>query len=160
MSDSEQCSNRLQLDLILLLVNFPCELGAESLVWNTQKRKAYDLSIYHMIFDMILLLVNFSHELVHTKTKYELIEGMIVICINVWNQLDLMLCHHVNQGNNEYGRYDLVWARRVILSNVSPNYTFGQFGMYIVDNNEQLCDEHACYHFHHCGPGYPTRLCD
>ena len=27
MSDSEQCSNRFQLDLILLLVNFSCELG-------------------------------------------------------------------------------------------------------------------------------------
>ena len=27
MSDSEQCSNRLELDLILLLVNFSCELG-------------------------------------------------------------------------------------------------------------------------------------
>ena len=27
MSDSEQCSNRLQLDLILILVNFSCELG-------------------------------------------------------------------------------------------------------------------------------------
>ena len=26
-SDSEQCSNRLQLHLILLLVNFSCELG-------------------------------------------------------------------------------------------------------------------------------------
>ena len=26
-SDSEQCSNRLELDLISLLVNFPCELG-------------------------------------------------------------------------------------------------------------------------------------
>ena len=27
MSDFEQCSNRLQLDLILLLVNFSYELG-------------------------------------------------------------------------------------------------------------------------------------
>ena len=27
MSDSEQCSNRLELDLISLLVNFACELG-------------------------------------------------------------------------------------------------------------------------------------
>ena len=27
MSDSEQCSNRLHLDLILILVNFSCELG-------------------------------------------------------------------------------------------------------------------------------------
>ena len=26
MSDSEQCSNRLQLDLMLILVNFSCEL--------------------------------------------------------------------------------------------------------------------------------------
>ena len=27
MSDSEQCSNRFELDLISLLVNFSCELG-------------------------------------------------------------------------------------------------------------------------------------
>ena len=27
MSDSEQCLNRLELDLISLLVNFSCELG-------------------------------------------------------------------------------------------------------------------------------------
>ena len=27
MSDSEQCSNRLELDLISLLANFSCELG-------------------------------------------------------------------------------------------------------------------------------------
>ena len=27
MSDSEQCSNRLQLDQILILVNLSCELG-------------------------------------------------------------------------------------------------------------------------------------
>ena len=27
MSDSEQCSNRLELDLVSLLVNFSCELG-------------------------------------------------------------------------------------------------------------------------------------
>ena len=26
-SDSEQCSNRLQLDIVSLLVNFVCELG-------------------------------------------------------------------------------------------------------------------------------------
>ena len=30
MSDFEQCSNRLQLDLILLLVNFSYELGANN----------------------------------------------------------------------------------------------------------------------------------
>ena len=27
MSDSEKCSNRLELDLVPLLVNFSCELG-------------------------------------------------------------------------------------------------------------------------------------
>ena len=27
MNDSEQCSNRLELDLMSLLVNFLCELG-------------------------------------------------------------------------------------------------------------------------------------
>ena len=27
MSDSEQCSNRLELDLISLFINFSCELG-------------------------------------------------------------------------------------------------------------------------------------
>ena len=36
MNDSEQCSNRLEFDLILILVNFACELG--------QIMSIYDLS--------------------------------------------------------------------------------------------------------------------
>ena len=36
MSDSDQCSNRLELDLISLLVNFSCEVG--------QIMARYDLS--------------------------------------------------------------------------------------------------------------------
>ena len=33
MSDSEQCSNRLQLDLMLILDNFVCELNSHIIIW-------------------------------------------------------------------------------------------------------------------------------
>ena len=71
MSDSDQCSNRLELYLISLLVNFWCEVG------------------------------------------------------------QIM------------ARYDLLWARWVILSNVRtdlnlPNFTFGQLFMWTGANNDQI----------------------
>ena len=34
LCDSEQCSNRLELDLISLLVNFSCELGQIMTIYN------------------------------------------------------------------------------------------------------------------------------
>ena len=64
MSDSEQCSNRLQLDLILILVNFPCELGS----------------------------IMTRYDLRHVITRYDFLEDRRVI-LNIsygWHQLDLI----------------------------------------------------------------------
>ena len=115
MSDSEQCSNRLELDLISLLVNFLCELGQIMTRydflwarWMILSNVRTDLNI-----DLISLLVNFSCEL-----------GQLMI------------------------RYDFLWAIRMILSPDSeqwsnrfehwPNFTFGQFFMWIGANNDQI----------------------
>ena len=84
MSDSEQCSNRLELDLISLLINFSCELG------------------------------------------------------------QIMI------------RYDFLWVRWVILSNVRtdwtwPNFTFGQLFMWIGANIEMRAIVVLNFEFINCG---------
>ena len=56
MSDSEQCSNRLELDKISLLVNFACELGQIMASDSEQRSNRLEL-------DLISPLVNFSCEL-------------------------------------------------------------------------------------------------
>ena len=60
MSDSEQCSNRLELDLISLLVNFSCELGP--------RMTRYDFLWARRV---ILSNVHFSCELGQIMTRYD-----------------------------------------------------------------------------------------
>ena len=65
MSDSEQCSNRLELDLISILVNILYEFG--------QIMTRYDFLLARRVIlsnvrtdsqlDLILILVNFSYDL-------------------------------------------------------------------------------------------------
>ena len=55
MSDSELCSNWIQLDLNLILVNFSCELGQ---IVNKYEQWSNQLQLY-----LISLLVNSSYEL-------------------------------------------------------------------------------------------------
>ena len=72
MSDSEQCSNRLQLDLIKLLVNFSCELGQimtrYDFLWA---RSDSEQCSNRLELDLISLLVNFSGELGQIMTIYD-----------------------------------------------------------------------------------------
>ena len=72
MSDSEQYSNRLELDIISLLVNFSYELG--------QIMSRYDFlwairlilqAMFKLEFDLLSLLVNFSCELGQIITRYD-----------------------------------------------------------------------------------------
>ena len=62
MSDFEQCSNRLQLDLVWILVNFSCELGANNdqmrlpIGWMSDSEQCPN----RLQLDLILILVNFS----------------------------------------------------------------------------------------------------
>ena len=73
MSDSEQCSSRLELDLILLLVNFLCELGQimtrYDFLW-VRCRDSEQCS-NRLELDLISLLVNFSCELGQIMTRYD-----------------------------------------------------------------------------------------
>ena len=72
MSDSEQCSNRLKLDLISLLVNFLGELGQIMTTFDflimDQKDDSQQCS-NRLQVDLISLLVNFSCELVQIMTR-------------------------------------------------------------------------------------------
>ena len=60
MSDLEQCWNRLQLDLILLLVNFSYELGQIMTRYDLEKCSTCSTRLQ---LDLISLIVNFSCEL-------------------------------------------------------------------------------------------------
>ena len=73
MSDSEQCSNRPQLYLISLLVNFVCELEANNdQIWlpmgwmNDSEQYSNRLEL-----DLISVLVNFSYELGQIGGSFE-----------------------------------------------------------------------------------------
>ena len=77
MSDSEQCSNRLEFDLISLLVNFSCELEQimtrYDFLWariSDSKQCSNRLELLHNF-----TLVNFSCELGQTMTRYGLPMG-------------------------------------------------------------------------------------
>ena len=71
MSDSEQCSNRLELDLISFLVNLSCELEKimtrYDVLWKSDSEKCSNL----LELDLISLLVNFSCELGQIMTRYD-----------------------------------------------------------------------------------------
>ena len=64
-SDSEQYSNRLELDLISLLVNLSCELGQIMTGYDLLGARRVILTNVQTdsIFDLISILVNFSCEL-------------------------------------------------------------------------------------------------
>ena len=73
MSDSEQCSNRLELDLMSFLVNFSCELGQimirhDFLMGYTSDSEQ---SSNRLELDLISLLVNFSCELGQIMIRYD-----------------------------------------------------------------------------------------
>ena len=73
MSDSEECSNRLELDLISPLVNFSCELGQiitrYDFLWPIRVVSEQSLNCLHL--DLISLLANFECELGEIITRYD-----------------------------------------------------------------------------------------
>ena len=85
MSDSEQCSNRLDLDLIPLLVNFLGEPGQIMTRYDLLRGYTSDseqcsngLQLY------LIVLVNFSCELGQIMTRYDLLySARFVILSNV-----------------------------------------------------------------------------
>ena len=110
MSDSEQCSNRLELYLISLLINFSCELG-------------------------------------QIITRYDFLWARLVILSNVRTDLYLTLFHcwstcYVNWGKywqdiTSYWLDEWFWAM-FELTWTWPNFTFSQLFMWIGANNYQI----------------------
>ena len=84
-SDSEQCSNRLQLDLITILVKFACELGPKMTRYDFIEARRAILSSVQIDSQLYLisLLVNFSFELGLLLGGYGFPEVKRVISINV-----------------------------------------------------------------------------
>ena len=115
MSDSEQCSNRLELCLISVLVNFSCKLG--------QIMTRYDfLCAIRVILSNVRtdlnfnFFGNFSCELGQIMTRYDFIWARWVILINVSNRLELCLISVLVNFSCKLGqiitRYDFLCAMR------------------------------------------------
>ena len=81
MSDSEQCSNRLEFDLISLLLNFSCELR------QTMTRYIYISFISYYIYTY-KVCTSAMFELTWT-TRYDFLCARWVILSNVWTDLNL-----------------------------------------------------------------------
>ena len=76
MSDSEQCLNRLELDLIKLLVNFSCELGQIMTRYDVLWARWVILSnVWTNLIklDLISLFISFLGELGQIMTRYDFI---------------------------------------------------------------------------------------
>ena len=122
-NDSEQCSNRLELDLISLLVHFSCELGPIMTRYDSYGLNEW----FWAMFEPTWTWPNFSF-------------GQLFIWIGanndqIWlpvdqtndseqcsNRLELDLISLLVYFSCELGpimtRYDFLWAKWVILSNV------------------------------------------
>ena len=85
MSDSEQCSNQLELGLISVLVNFSCKLGQIMTRYNFLCCYTSDSEqcSNQLELDLISRLVNFSCELGQIMTRYDFLWARLVILSNV-----------------------------------------------------------------------------
>ena len=131
MSDSEQFSNRFELDLISLLVNFSCNWANNNHIWlpmgkmSDSEQCSNRLELY-----LISLLVNFSCGLGQIITRYDFLWARCVILSNVWTDLKLTLFQCWVNFSCELGQimtiilYEFLWARWVILSNVRTDLNF------------------------------------
>ena len=90
MSDSEQSSNRLKLDLISLLVNFLGELGQIMTRYvHMDQTSDSEQCLNRFKLDLISLLVNFSCELGQIMTRYDFLWARGVILSNVQTDSNL-----------------------------------------------------------------------
>ena len=84
MSDSEQCSNRFELDLISLLVNFSCTLKQIMTRYDFLLPKRVIISNIQADSKLnLILLVSFSCKLGKIMTRYDLLGARRVILSNV-----------------------------------------------------------------------------
>ena len=120
MNDSEQCSNRLELYLISLLVNFLCELG--------QIMTSYGLDEWFWaMFELTWTWHNFTFGQLFmwigaNNDQIWLPMGEMSDSEQCSNRLELDIISLLVNFSCELGqimtRYDFLWARWVILSNV------------------------------------------
>ena len=122
MSNSEQCSNRLKLYLISLLVNFSCELG--------QIMTRYDYGLdewFWAMFEPTWTWPNFTFGQLFmwiraNNDQIGLHMGQMNYSEQCSSRLELDLILHLVNCSCELGqimtRYDFLWAGWVILSNV------------------------------------------
>ena len=91
MSDSEQCSNRLELDLIFTFGQLFMWIGANNdQTWLSMGYASDSEQCSNRLeLDLISLLVNFSCELGQTMTRYDLLSVTWVILSNVQIYLNL-----------------------------------------------------------------------
>ena len=90
-SDFEPYSNRLQLDLILILVNFSCELGQIMTRYDFQEslRMILRKCLNQLQLDLISLLVNLLDEFGQIMARYDFLEALRVILSNVQTDSNL-----------------------------------------------------------------------
>ena len=112
MSDSEQCSNQLELDLISLLVNFSCELGPIMTLYDFLWARSWDEWFWAM-FEQTWTWHNFTF-------------GQLFMWIGAkkWPTM------------TSYGLDEWFWPM-LQLTWTWPNFTFGQLFMWIGANNDQ-----------------------
>ena len=119
MSDSEQCSNRLELDLISLLINFSCEVG--------QIMTRYDFLWARWVI-LSNVQTNLNLWIGANNDQIWLPMGKMSDSEQCSNRLELDLISILVNFSCELGpiitRYDILWARWVILSNVRTDLNF------------------------------------
>ena len=137
MSDSEQCSNRLELDIISLLVNFSCELGPimtrYDFLWARwviliNVRTHLNLTWYHF---WSTFHVNWG-KLWPDMTSYGLDEWFWAMFEPTWNWPNLHFWSGFHYVLDE-------WLLAMFETTCFlPNFTFCQLFMWIEANNEQI----------------------
>ena len=134
MSDSEQCSNRLELDLISLLVNFSCELGSIMTKYDFLWAGLVVLKMFkptwtwpNFTFGQLFMWIGANNDQIWLPM------GWMSDSEQCSNRLELDLISLLVNFSCELGpimtRYDFLWARWVILSNVRTdlNLTYFRF---------------------------------
>ena len=131
MSDSEQCSNRLQLDLISILVNFSWELG--------QIMTRYDFLCARWVivrnvwtdlpgnFGQLCMWIAANND--HTWLPMAYMSDSVQCSNRLQIDLIVLLVNFVCTFGQVMTIYDFLGARQVILSNVrtDSNLTYFRF---------------------------------
>ena len=128
-SDSEQCSNWLQLDLILLVVNFSCVLAQIMTIMTSYGLDEWFWAMFELTwtwpnftFGQLVMWIGANNDEIWLPVGYTSDSEQ---CSD-WLELDLisLLVNFPCELQQIMTRYDFLWARRVILSNVWTDLNF------------------------------------